>query len=324
MQLSIHDLTIEITNRCNLFCKQCDIWRERPFYDLNIPTIEKLLQILATPIRNVSLTGGEIFTHPYFEEIFKYMLKHRVTKRIRGLNLVSNGYEPDKILQLLAKYKKFGEYFDMDFSIDGKEKNHNFQRGGKDAFKKTIRTMLGVRKLFPLMKVSLKYTINNKNYNDLLDIYDLCKKYKFHLYPKLIEAGTENYYHRLGGQTVIPIAGIEDKAEEIIAVLQELHEKDKDGIIEPHVIPLFVQKLRGSFKLKSCTTPETSLFLSSRGDIFSCLYYNKLCNIHEKGWEQGLISDYQKKIIKEGSCGACPGCFAYHGFLKERNIRMHV
>jgi len=184
--------------------------------------------------------------------------------------------------------------------------------------------MIGVRKLFPTMKVSLKYTINNRNYNDLPDIYEFCTKYKFHLYPKLIEAGTENYYHRLGGETAIPIAGIEDKAEEIIAVLQELNERDKEKkIIEQNVIPIFIKKLMGKFKIKSCNTPETSLFLSSRGDIFSCLYYNKLCNIYEEGWEKALVSDYQKKIIKEGSCGSCPGCFAYHGFLKKHNIDKH-
>ena len=318
--MKICDLTIEITNRCNLFCKQCDIWKERPFFDLTINDIDKVLNISETTIKNISLTGGEIFAHPNFEEIFKYMLKLRIKKHIRGLNLVSNGYDYEVIVQFLEKYKNYEEHFDLDFSIDGKEEEHNYQRGSKTAFKNTIKTMLHARTLFPKMKISLKFTINNRNYNDLPEIYEFCKKYLFHLYPKLIEAGTENYYHRLGGQSVIQLASVEDKSEEIISVLKKLQDNE---IIEEYIIPLLIQKLQGRFILKSCSTPETSLFLSARGDIFSCLYYNKLCNINEPDWEKGLTSDYQKKIIKEGSCGSCPGCFAYHGFLKKQNIEKH-
>jgi len=324
IDMPIHDLTIEITNRCNLFCKQCDIWKERPFFDLDVATIDKLMQLLDSPIQNVSLTGGEVFSHPHFEEIFSYMLKHRIKKRIRGLNLVSNGYAHEAIIRLLTKYKKYGKHFDMDFSVDGKEKNHNFQRGAKDAYKKTIKTMLSVRKLFPLMKISLKYTINNQNYDDLPDLYKFCKKYKFHLYPKLIEAGTNNYYHRLGGERVLPIADIQSKSSEIIAVLEELKEKDKGEVIEQHILSLLIKKLRGLFTLNACFTPEKSLFLTARGDIYSCLYYDKLCNINEKDWKEKLKGEYQQKILKESACGKCPGCFAYHGFLKSYNINHYL
>jgi len=324
MQSYIDDLTLEITNRCNLFCKQCDIWKERPFFDLSIVDIKKIISVCKRPIKNVSLTGGEIFTHPNFDDIFKFLLSLRAMKSIRGLNLVSNGYDFDTIVNILSKHKTHGAHFDMDFSVDGKSKEHNFQRGAKDAFSKTVKTMLWVRSNFPSMKVSLKFTINNRNYKDLIGIYEFCRRYKFHFYPKLVESGTSNYYHRLGGANVQMISSFDDVHGEIITALEQLQiveDANHGGTIESHIIPLLIKELKGKFIVESCATPEKSLFLSSRGDVFSCLYYDKISNIHKEGWEEGLESDYQKKIIKEGACGDCPGCMAYHGYLKHYNLQ---
>ena len=67
----IVDALIELTYKCNLRCKHCYIGdRKKILLKENALTI--LDKLYEEGTINLSLTGGEIFLHPDFEEIYKY------------------------------------------------------------------------------------------------------------------------------------------------------------------------------------------------------------------------------------------------------------
>ena len=68
---------MEITYRCNLHCVHCytDPYNKREFFpkELTLGEIKRILDEMADlEIVYLNLTGGEIFTHPHFFEIYDY------------------------------------------------------------------------------------------------------------------------------------------------------------------------------------------------------------------------------------------------------------
>jgi len=68
---------LEITYRCNLHCVHCytDPYNERKFFpqELTLTEIKRIIDEMADlEILYLNLTGGEIFTHPNFFEIYDY------------------------------------------------------------------------------------------------------------------------------------------------------------------------------------------------------------------------------------------------------------
>lgn len=67
---------LELTYRCNLHCRHCytDPYNHRDWFprELTLPEIERLLDEMAhLGILWLNLTGGEIFTHPHFWDIYE-------------------------------------------------------------------------------------------------------------------------------------------------------------------------------------------------------------------------------------------------------------
>lgn len=68
---------LELTYRCNLHCVHCytDPYNRREFFprELSLDEIRRILDEMAdVEIVFLNLTGGEIFTHPHFFEIYDY------------------------------------------------------------------------------------------------------------------------------------------------------------------------------------------------------------------------------------------------------------
>ena len=173
LQYKLRNLTLELTNQCNLRCKMCGIWAEPHKDNLSISDIKKILNLplFEFPIGSVSLTGGECFMHPDFDVIFKLLSVMHIKHKISNIHIVTNGYLTEDILHFLSKNKRYISGLEMTFSIDGLEKNHTFQRGVNDAFTRTISTILKIREEFPEVRVGVKFTINKLNYPDILPIY---------------------------------------------------------------------------------------------------------------------------------------------------------
>ncbi|TLY40326.1 MAG: radical SAM protein, partial [Nitrospirae bacterium] len=68
---------MELTYRCNLHCVHCytDPYNDRKFFprELTLTEIKRIIDEMAElEILYLNLTGGEIFTHPNFFEIYDY------------------------------------------------------------------------------------------------------------------------------------------------------------------------------------------------------------------------------------------------------------
>ena len=176
-------VTFEITPVCNLRCVHCYLSdRKKKENELELNKIKSILDILASNgILFLTLTGGEVFTHPDFEEIYVY------AKR-KGFVVVvfSNGILlKEKWIKVFNKYPPFL----IDISIYGaSEETYLKVTGDGSGFNKLIDALnlLKANKLRFALKTPL-LSINCKDLPDMQIINNrYCKdrlRYSFDMAP---------------------------------------------------------------------------------------------------------------------------------------------
>jgi len=319
------DVTLEITNRCNLRCKICNIWKETPKRNISFQNIKEFFESILEfySIGSVSLTGGEPFLNPQINKIFRFIFGLKTQRKIDSIGIYSNGYAKNTILDFLENNSALIENLDLGISLDGLKKNHNFLRGKNDAFQKTTELISEISTRFPQVKITGKMTINPTNFKDLPHIYRYCKEKGISLLPKFTETGSKYYYHKIplnnfntdfSGRELLFL-------KKIFVNIYKENTNSKLPPIEQKITKTIIKFIsRGKDLIKECYTPLYSLFIDSKGDIYPCLYDSPISNITEKKHSNNLMKKEHLNIIKNGINNQCQKCFAYHGYLKNINI----
>ena len=166
----VRDLYVEITNKCNLYCKYCC---RNSSYNENreMPTeiFDKLLlDAKKLGCRNITLTGGEAILHHDFERMFEQCIDLGY-----DVYLLSNGIELKKLPRhFLHKIKK------IQISIDGGSAQDNDRTRGAGTFfdiVKAIEYLLEER--MPPDTISLKMTITHENIGGITSLILFAAEY---------------------------------------------------------------------------------------------------------------------------------------------------
>lgn len=312
----IKAVTLELTNRCNLQCQICNIWREAKKFDLSCEEIARLLESIPGPL-SVALTGGEPFLHPRFKEILKYLFRLSLIKKINDINIATNGYSA-AIPDFLAQNHRFLAPFSFSISLDGLKNTHDLQRGKKNSFSMTLKNILAIRRYnYP---IGIKFVITKLNYQDFKKVHELSQRLGCSFYPKFFEK-LDHYYHRAKGFARLSAPeNIIKKLLPQIQAIEKLEAAKNNNSLSYYALRSlrrFAQNNSDTF-IKKCLTPSNSLFLSCRGDLYSCLYQDKITTLKE--WPK-LNTALLIKLRQNASRGKCPRCISYHGFLREFNFR---
>lgn len=156
---------IAITGRCNLRCKYC-FYADEMTALKDLPTERWLAffeELGDLAIHRVTLTGGEVFTHPDLFELIDGLVANRMR-----YSLLSNGtLITEKVLARFEIGKRRLRLDSIQVSIDGSRADvHNLSRPG--SFDRALRGLrLLVSNGFP---ATVRVTINRHNVDDLENI----------------------------------------------------------------------------------------------------------------------------------------------------------
>jgi MoaA/NifB/PqqE/SkfB family radical SAM enzyme len=315
MLKDILKITFEITNRCSLRCRICHIWKERPTRDLALEDIHRVLD-LCPSVRAISLTGGEPLLHPGIHKIYRGLFKLYIKRKIHAIDIATNAYDPRTLL-FFIRQKKFLKPLSLAVSIDGTPQNHDAQRGIPGAFAQTLRHVRALRKYH--IPVTIKFTVSRLNYTDLFFVENLARTLGCDFHFKTAEE-LSSYYHRQ--KTGRPPLLTPRSRQEFRRMLDKLS-IPRDRRYDIHRLALRHHKQfldKGDLSsICSCLTPKKSLFVTSAGIIYNCLYQKPIGTIDALL----RISETQaQKNISMGKKGQCPRCLAYHGFLRDFNLKI--
>lgn len=169
-EFKLQDLYVEITNKCNLYCKYC--CRNSSSEDnreMSAVIFEKLLsEAKKLGCGNITLTGGEAILHHDFEKMLDQCLTYGY-----NVTVLSNGVAIEKIPDYFLQ-KLHG----IQISIDGGTADYNDRTRGSGSFdkiNKCIQYLLG--KNMANEKLNLKMTITHDNILGIESLIELAVKY---------------------------------------------------------------------------------------------------------------------------------------------------
>ncbi|MBF0485632.1 MAG: radical SAM protein [Candidatus Omnitrophica bacterium] len=324
----LDDVTIEITNHCNLRCTICGIGREKRLYEISEKDFAAALnKILGHfKIRSVSVTGGEPFLHRGIRQILRDLALLRLEGRISSFGVYTNGTLTSVMTRLLKEDPRLFRRMSVGISIDGREKTHDLRRG-RGAYHKSMKTVEILSTRFKgIVDVELKFTADADNYKELIDVYKMAVFYGVRFSPKLAETGVKAYYHRVSAGKKQVHTGLSRNFSETLKrqILMMIKEESFSSRKTADVAMLrMLLRLISSGKkaIHACRTPERCLFITSRGDVYPCLYMTPCAKIIDPMFSFKEFLSQRRASIAHARQADCPRCFAYHGFLKDFNSR---
>jgi len=273
-------------------------------------------------IHFVSITGGEPFLNRNCGRILKAMSIFRERGKITGFGVYSNGAYFEGIRRVLSAQAAYLRGMHMGISIDGGQVTHDLLRGA-GAYQKTLKTIEWITENFEKdIILEIKFTINRINYAELGDVYRLARRYKARFTPKIMESDVSNYYHRQqmpypDTLAVLTAQMIESVRGQVTRMLNDGYPQEDRKLVEAMMVLL----AGGRKCIRACATAAKALFINSRCNVYPCLYMSPAGKLGKNGELPEQLDRVRQKHADNAAQGNCPGCFAYHGFLKKFNLQ---
>lgn len=291
---SPHLMMVELTNRCNLKCKMCGIWAERPCVNLSIDDYDALLQQRTVQsLRVVALTGGEPFLLKDLPTYYRLARTHLPRAHI---NISTNG-------QCTAPTMAFLENADiaatsMTISYDGIT-SHDTVRGVKGSAERLLKTARKVRAAYPKLHLSLKQTVTNDNYTELYDTARQCQElgipFRFKTLEKLVCHQSRSPSEIDGpSYSDAAVEAITEQARKILKLRIETNRKYIKQLIAHH-----------NGALVQCNCSVRTLFISMIGEVFLCRKKPAIGNIRNHPLDDIWQSTQKRERV--GDMRICAG-----------------
>lgn len=174
-------LTLNLTNKCNLRCKTCKIWKEKN-EEMSSEEYKKIFKNIDKKIIWITLTGGEIFLRPDLVDIVLNIHKYL---KPRFLNIPTNGMMTDVIVKnvedILIHCKSMK--LKINLSIDDVGERQNNIRGNKNSFNNVVNTLIKLKKIknknltVGIGTVLSKYNVDH--YKEICDLINVLQSDSF-------------------------------------------------------------------------------------------------------------------------------------------------
>lgn len=283
-----HNVIFELTNRCNLRCKMCGIWEEPDKKVISLDRFEELLKDKALrKISHIAFTGGEPFLIGNFEEYYRMAREFFPYSHI---NISTNGYLTQLILKFFHSVGT--DRTSVTISYDGKD-SHDSIRRVEGSAKRLLETAVRIKQNFPEIKLSLKLTVTNENYGEILSTAVQCKNLEVPFRFKMMEK-LNCHHNRFPSDIEGPdyntavIDSITDQAKAVLKFGIETNRKYLKRLIR-----------NNSGKNVPCGCSPRTLFIGIDGKVFLCRKRDPIGNIYSQNLNEIWNSEQKNIIVKE-------------------------
>ena len=291
-------LYLDVTYRCNLKCRLCDIWklpcRDEMSFDEICNVIDQAAD-MGTML--VSISGGE----PLLRDEIYDIISH-VVGRGMSCHIDTNGVLIDR--EMAERLNAAGLCCAY-VSLDGHKADiHNYLRGSDGAFDATIEGIANLRKYAKNISVGVNTVINRLNCENLVDIALLAKNNDVDVI-KYIPANVLFPYNQKSNQDSELILRTEDsrrlkKSIENIKIFMKKNgmyttsHEYLDGTVD------YAVKMKTAVK---CLSGYLWLNVDPYGDVRACTPLaepigNIRRNKMKETWHSELMNDVRKRVVK--------------------------
>lgn len=158
--------TVELTGNCNFRCLHCYIPEDARFSYMKYDDFKRIVdQLIDRGCLYVTLTGGEVFIHPHFIDMYLYLIKCGISVQV----FTNGSLISDNIIDLFEKYPPRN----IEITMYGYSERTYKRVTGISAFEQTKVAILKL--LERNIHVTLKVFVLNENMSDLGELIEFAK-----------------------------------------------------------------------------------------------------------------------------------------------------
>lgn len=322
------DLEFSISNKCNLRCLQCDVWRyyeENPEKSKEELTTKEIKDVFSSYDRFsvIGITGGEPFLREDLPQIVNIL--SQTQKRLKMLFITTNGQATKKIVKNIqetlenrdAKKHKF--MLTQLVSLDGQRDLHNYIRGIKGAYNKTVETIKRLsdlrssHDLFEVGTVTCCSPFNIDRFSEVInEIARLRDEYD--LEPSFCIWFEGQLYKNLGEYRNVRVEEFREKLIDLIPEIKRAVRKKGTLLSTGRGIfyDLLDEWLKNPTKqVVPCGGAKIRYFLDPYGNVYPCTIFNaNIGNLryHNYNFIKLIHSDARRKVRRLVERESCPIC----------------
>ncbi len=266
-------IQLPITNRCNSRCGMCDVWQMDTRGEMDINEFQKILSDpLFSQVNSVGINGGE---PTLVHNISHYAQALCNLPKIRYLSIISHGFNTERALRSIAQIKKICEKADVKFhvsiSLDGIEEVHNKVRNVPDVFKKTLATILSIKRDKSLYcdTFDVACTVVKDNVHELTELEAFAD---FHELPIKYRLGISN--KRIGSDRLLDQFSVVSDEQYKFSAIEFFHWQTikASSLAEKFKYYAIFDWLQSSkpSRLLGCIWKDQGITLGPRGDLYYC------------------------------------------------------
>ena len=284
--------SIITTFRCNAKCHMCNIWKNPSKASEEISP--KLIEKLPAGLR-VNITGGEPTIRKDIGDFFEVLYE-----KSNLLELSTNGYNTDKILELAVKYPKIL----IRISVEGLPKLNDKLRGIEDGFDRALRTILELKKT-KCKNIGFSIVICDKNSDDLVALHELCSYLGIELGNSVMHNSW--YFNKYDNADKDRVKAVFNEKKFIASLLQSPRPDLKDKIKDygrAYFNRSILKRIAGetSNYRPPCGAGKDFFFVDPSGNISPCNGSDEkwiIGNLKNSSFEEIMNSKNSKDIIKK-------------------------
>lgn len=295
---------VKVTNRCNMKCKYCDVWKhQNEMQDLSIEQLKAIfVSLRKLGVRIVTITGGEPLLRADLEEIIGIARRHHLRAHVITKGALLTFDRAVKIIESGANCI----ILSLD-TLNPKIYKNLTGRSFKSA-EKALESLLYGKEKYQNVDVALNYVINRYNIREIV-----------HFVKKITEYSKGKIFINLQPYVRVPYRTKDDlvPSKEMYSVLakeiEKVIEMKKQGfpITDSAAflmrIPNFLifNELPRSLK---CKTGYVGVYICDGLQIRPCYQLPPVGNLYEKSlediWFSGKFREQRVKMKER----KCPGC----------------
>lgn len=288
--------SVVATFRCNAKCHMCNIWEHptKPSEEIKPALMEKLPDGL-----RINITGGEPTLRKDINEFFDILYP-----KSHLLELSTNGYNTDKIIELAEKYPNIL----IRVSIEGLPKLNDSLRGLPDGFDRALRTVMELKKT-KCKNIGFSVVICDKNCQDLVKLHELCSYLGVELGNSVMHNSW--YFHKFDNIDADREKAVQMEKQFIESLLQSPRRNLK-GKLKDYGRAYFnksiLRRLAGDTEnyRPPCGAGEDFFFVDPWGNVLPCNGSNEkwvMGNLNDASFDSIMNSARKKEIMdKVESC----------------------
>ncbi len=274
---------IEITDKCDLKCKMCDIWKRRSKELSTKQWINLAKELGDIGVTAVGITGGEPLLRNDIAEIIKALKSQNMI-----VHLNTNGTIPNT-----AERLKNSGIDSVTVSIDFFGEKHDKNRGMKDCFKKAVQTLRDLKKA-GIKRVGIGTLIMGQDTKHLekltklafdLNIFISFAGFDLGLTNKQKESRKKNFRRFIEG----------------VNKIKELRKKYKNIMVLPAYLNYMKRQSIDQKRIDWCYAGFATCIIRANGDVQPCYSLNSAGNIKKETFKSIWNSDKMRKLTKRCS-----------------------